>query len=131
MSINSLIKLNGLEITEHNRKFSKTNGFENYDLELAAGNTKRFYKEVDGLFLFSWTYLPNRSDMTVDGRPGRDYLMSIVESGANVLLDIKESNDDEFVSYQCMITEYIETMVRNSLQTQCRYYDVSMGMESL
>lgn len=131
MSINALIKLNGIEITEHGRTYSRNSNFENYDLELASGHTRRFYKEVDGIFNFSWRYLPDKTSSTIDGRASRNYINSIVESGANVLLEIKETHDGEFAVYECMITEYTEVMLRNHLQSQCRYYDVSLNMESL
>jgi hypothetical protein len=131
MSLNPLIKINGVEITEHNRKFTRLNGYENYDFELASGYTRRFYKEVDGIFTFSWVYVPDKASATIDGRAGRDYLSSLVHSGSNAFLEIKESHDDQFISYSCMISEYTENLLRHSLQTQCRYYDVSLSMESL
>lgn len=131
MSINALIKLNGVEITEHGRRYSRNNSFENYDIELASGDTRRFYKEVDGIFNFSWRYIPDKMSSTIDGRAGRDYIDSLVNSGANVLLEIKETHDGEFAVYECMITEYTEVLLRNHLQSQCRYYDVSLNMESL
>jgi hypothetical protein len=131
MTLNSLIKLNGVEVTEHGRLFSRNNMPQNSDVELASGLTRRFYKEMNSVFVCSWTYLPNVAAKTVDGRQGRDYLDSLVSSGSNVLLEIKESHDNEFASYQCMITEYTEAMLRNHLQSQCRYYDVTLTLESL
>jgi len=131
MSLNSLIKLNGSEITEHGRKVSDSILFENIDLELASGNRRRFYKDPDRSFQFTWTYLPDRADMSADGKPARDYIKSIVESGANVVLNIKEDHDDQWVEYQCLVTEYTETLIKHVLASQCRYYDVSLSLESL
>lgn len=131
MSLNSLIRLNGTDITEHGRKYSATNSFENYDFELASGNKKRFYKGVDRQFQFSWTYVPDKASMSVDGKAARDYIKSIVESGANVILEIKESEDSEWKQYSCLITEYTENLLKHVLQSQCKYFDITLSMESL
>lgn len=131
MSLNSLIKLNGVDITEHGRKFSSGNAFENYDFELASGYKRRYYKDADKTFQISWSYLPDKANMSVDGKAARDYIKSIVESGANVVLDIKENHDSEWETYVCLITEYNENLLKHVLQSQCRYYDITLTMESL
>ena len=131
MSLNSLIKLNGIEITEHGRKMSNNISFENIDIELASGDKRRFYKDTDRIFQFSWTYLPDKSNMSADGKAARDYIKSIVESGANVVLEIKENRDIEWKTYSCLIVEYSETLLKHVLQSQCRYYDLSLSLESL
>lgn len=131
MSLNSLIKINGQLITEHGRKYSSLSSFDNIDFELASGNKKRYYKDVDKVFQFSWLYLPDRADMSVDGRMARDYLISIVELGQYALLEIQEDRNAEWQSYNCLILEYNETLLKHVLQSQCKYFDVTLSMESI
>lgn len=131
MSLNSLIKLNGVEVTEHNRKISISIGFENVDSELASGYRRRFYKDTDQVFNLTWTYLPDRQDMSADGKAARNYIKSVVESTANVNLSIKENRDSEVKTYSCFVSEYSEVLLKHSLANQCRYYDLTLVLEAL
>lgn len=131
MSLNSLIRLNGTDITEHGRTFASNNAFENMDVELASGNKRRYYKDTDRTFQFSWNYLPDKASMSADGKAARDYIKSVVESGANATLEIKRNKDSEWEQYTCLITEYSENLLKHVLQSQCKYFNVSLSMESL
>lgn len=131
MSLNALIKINGVEITEHGRTFSSNNAFENFDLELASGLKRRYYKDPDYVFQFNWRYVPDKASMSADGRAAGDFLKSIVESKSNVSLEIKRNNDSEWEQYSCLVTEYTENLLRHSLQSQCKYYDITLSLESL
>ena len=131
MLLNSLIKINGTEITEHNRTFSGSLVFNNNDIELASGNIRRFYKPKKNSFNFSWSYLPNKASQTVDELSGRDFLRNLVDAGTVVVLSIQGDEKDIFNNYNCLITGYSENMLKNILQSQCRYYDVNLSMEEL
>lgn len=131
MILNSLIKINGTEITEHNRTFSGSLIFNNNDIELASGNMRRFYKPKKNSFNFSWSYLPNKAAQTVDELSGRDFLWNLVDAGAVVVLSIQGDEKDIFNNYNCLITSYSENMLKNVLQSQCQYYDVSMDLEEM
>jgi hypothetical protein len=131
MALNALIKINGTEITEHNRTFSSSLIFDNNDTELASGNMRRFYKPKKNSFNFDWSYLPNKAAKTVDERVGRDFLHSLVNAGAVVVLSVQSDEKDVWNDYNCLITSYSENMTKNVLQSQCRYYDVTMTLEDL
>ena len=131
MILNSLIKINGTEITEHNRTFSGSMIFNNNDVELASGNMRRFYKLKKNSFNFSWLYLPNKASQTVDELSGRDFLRGLVDAGAVVVLSIQGDEKNIYNNYNCLITSYSENMLKNVLQSQCRYYDVDLTMEEL
>ena len=131
MLLNSLIKINGTEITEHGRNFSSSIIFNNSDIELASGNTKRFYRSNKNTFNFNWLYLPNKASATVDELAGRDFLYPLVNAGAIVVLSIQDNRKDEWSNYNCLITTYNENLIKNVLQSQCVYYDVSMNLEEL
>lgn len=131
MTLNPLIKINGTEITEHGRTFSSSPLFVNYDSELASGNTRRYYGPVKTSFNFSWMYLPNASSKTVDGRAARDFLYSLMTAGSLVSLSIQNNEKDEWNVYNCLVSSYNESMLKNVIQSQCRYFDVSMVLEDL
>ena len=131
MALNALIKINGTEITEHGRTFSSALLFDNNDTELASGNMRRFYKPKKNSFDFSWTYLPNKASATADERVGRDFLHTLVNTGAIVILSVQGDQKNIWNDYNCLITSYSENMIKNVLQSQCRYYDVTMTLEDL
>jgi hypothetical protein len=131
MTINGLIKINGTEITEHNRKISINFDYLNNDLELASGSIKRFYKMPSKTINLNWSYLPDKPTKTVDLRVGRDFLHSLVTAGSTVTLLIQEDEQDEWQSYTCLIATYSETLLKNVIDSQCKYYDVSMALEDL
>lgn len=131
MTINALLKINNTEITEHNRKFSDSLVYKNTDLTIASGSLRRFYKPAKKSFNLSWSYLPDKSAKTVDSRVGRDFLYSLVTAGSLVTFDIQENKKDEWITYTCLISNYNESLLKNVIQSQCRYFDVDMTLEEI
>jgi hypothetical protein len=131
MSINALVKINGTEVTEHNRRITINNTYDNTDMQLSSGSTRRFYKPSKRVFTFNWSYLPNKAEKTVDLRVGRDFIHSLITSGSLVTLLIQEYAKDNWEEYTCIVSSYNEDMLKNVLQSQCRYYDVNLIMEEL
>lgn len=131
MTLNALIKINNTEITEHNRTFSDSPIYQNTDISIASGSMKRFYKPAKNSFSFSWKYLPDKAAKTVDTRVGRDFLYSLVTAGSLVTLSIQNDRKDEWNNYTCLLSSYNETMLKNVIQSQCRYFDVDMVLEEI
>jgi hypothetical protein len=131
MTLNALIKINGTEITEHNRRITTTPTYLNVDLNLASGSFRRFYKPKRASFSLSWTYLPDKAAKTVDSRVGRDFLYSLVTGGSLVTLSIQDNKKDEWNNYTCIVSSYSENMLKNVIQSQCRYFDVDMTLEEV
>jgi len=131
MTLNALIKINNTEITEHNRKFSDLPVYQNVDINIASGSMRRFYKPARNSFSFSWSYLPDKATKTVDSRAGRDFLYSLVTAGSTVTLSIQSNRKDEWKNYTCILSSYNETMLKNVIQSQCRYFDVDMVLEEI
>lgn len=129
MSIVKLISLDGTEITEHNRKFSDNESISASDVELDSGINKRYIRKNKKVFNLSFTYLPNLSAYTVDGRAGRDFLKSLAQKRGTISLVTKlspESSDESFTVYA---TSYSETLIKRHVDVNCNYYDVSIGFE--
>ena len=96
-TITHLVKLNGFEITEHNRKFDGGTAISANDIELINGDKKRYIRNNKSLYNFNFTYLPSLQTHTVDGRRGRDYLYSIAMTPASVSLSIKLDPEENFL----------------------------------
>lgn len=124
-----LIVMDGEEITEHGRSTSISTIQSGSDVELNRGITKRYVKKNKKSFNISFKYLPNSHEKTVDGRKGRDYLVSLVNKRNSILLKIKLDPSEGYREYECYINSYNETLIRRDIPSQCAYYDVSMEIE--
>jgi hypothetical protein len=123
-----LLSINGNEITEHNRKFSSIVEQAGSDVELSRGRVRRYIRKNKRVFTLNFTYLPNNTDHTVDGRRGRDYLSSIANTRGTVTVAIMISPQDGLKTYNCFVNSYTETLVRRDIKTACAYYDVSIEL---
>ena len=131
MAIDALITFNGTEITEHGRTYNDSIVMNNNDVELANGNARRFYKPAKRSFKFSWFYVPDKSAVTLDSRVGRDFIYNTMSASSLILLGIQDFHTGDINTYTCMASDYSETWVKNSLKTQCRYYNISLSLESV
>lgn len=129
MSITYLVKLNGFEITEHNRKFDGGTAISVKDVELINGDKKRYIRNNKNIYNFKFTYLPSLQAHTVDGRRGRDYLYSIAMAPASTSLSIKLNPEEDFYTTTAYVESYSETLIRRDLTTQCSYYDVTISFK--
>ena len=123
-----LLSINGQQITEHNRKISLTIDQSGADIELARGVLRRYIRKNKKSFNLSFSYLPNTTEKTADGRVGRDYLNSIANIRGTVSVSIKMSPEDEFETYVCFVNSYTEKLVRRDIGNQCSYYDVTIDL---
>ena len=119
----------GCEITEHGRKFSSEIQQSGSDVELARGRIKRYVQKNKRTFSLSFSYLPTLQEKTADGRKGRDYMNELAQTRGIVYLLIKLDPNDEYREYTCYINSYSERLLRRDLETNCAYYDVSIGLE--
>lgn len=123
-----LLSINGNEITEHNRKISSSIEQSGSDVELSRGKLRRYIRKNKRTFSLNFTYLPNNTDKTVDGRRGRDYLNSLSNTRGAVTVSIKISPESGFETYTCFINSYSERLVRRDISSGCNYYDVSIEL---
>ena len=124
-----LIKIAGQEITEHNRKISVSINPSGSDVELDRGITKRYAKRNKRSFSITFSYLPTSHEKTVDGRKGRDYLVSVFKQKNPVEMKIKLNPEEEYTTYTCYFNSYSERLIRRDIQSNCAYYDVSIDLE--
>lgn len=126
-SLLHLVTLNGVEITEHGRTFSSSLDFNVSDVMLNNGSTRRYMKKSKNNYNFSFSYLPNNTDRTIDGRVGRDYLVSLMAIRGKILLSIKTDPLDGFYTTYVYADSYSESLIRRDLTYGCSYYNVNIG----
>lgn len=124
-----LIKIAGEEITEHGRKISISIGQSGSDVELDRGITKRYAKRNKKTFSLSFSYLPTSHEKTVDGRKGRDYLLTVFKQKNPVEVKIKLDPEEEYTTYMCHFNSYSERLLRRDIPSNCAYYDVNVDLE--
>lgn len=124
-----LLTINGTEITEHNRTFSKSENIAANELQLDSGRSRRYISKNKQTFSLSFSYLPSLSSKTVDARAGRDFLKTLSSLRAKSTVTIQLNPDNGYTSYQMYVTSYSETLKRRDVTTSCSYYDVSITLE--
>ena len=129
MSIVKLLSLDGVEITEHSRKYSGSESIAASDVELDSGINKRYIKKNKKTLSLSFTYLPSLSIHTVDARVGRNYLQTHANKRGKVAVYIQLGPAESPQQYDAYVTSYSETLIKRDVVTQCAYYDVSIALE--
>ena len=124
-----LCKLNNKVLTAHNRKLGINVTYVYDDVQLLSGNKRSFLKGVKQSFKLDWQFLPSKSEKTVDGQYGRDYLKSLV--GNRQMLDffIQDKPNDAGSTYTVFIESYNEDLVRRELSTGTHFYNVSLVLK--
>lgn len=123
------LTINGTEVTNHGRTVSFTEEANVSDVETSAGRLRRFYQPNKKSIQLQFSYLPNTSDKTADGRVGRDFLEGLARTAPRVLVNYKDVPSNPNKEFYGFITSYSETIIRRDLPTQCTYYDVQFTIE--
>lgn len=121
--------INGTEVTNHNRKVGLSDNLNVNDIETSGGRKRRFYKNSKRRIDLDFSYLPSRSDKTVDERAGRDYMFNLAYSSPLVLITIQDYPSGIYEEFYGYIVSYQEKIIRRDLNTQCIYYDLSFSIE--
>lgn len=129
MSIVKLLSLDGVEITEHSRKYSGSESIAASDVELDSGINKRYIKKNKKTMSLSFSYLPSLSIHTVDARVGRNYLQTLANKRGKVAVYIQLGPEESPQQYDAYVTSYSETLIKRDVAAQCAYYDVSIALE--
>ena len=129
MSIVKLLSLDGVEITEHSRKYSGSESIAASDVELDSGINKRYIKKNKKSLSLSFSYLPSLSIHTVDARVGRNYLQTIGNKRGKVAVYIQLGPEEAPQQYDAYVTSYSETLIKRDVANQCAYYVVTIALE--
>lgn len=125
----NLLSLDGVEITEHSRKFSGSETIAASDVELDSGRNRRYIKKNKQTVSLTFNYLPSLAIHTVDARVGRNYLQTIANKRGKVSVGIKLGPDEPIQTFDAYVTSYSETLIKRDVASQCAYYDVTIALE--
>jgi hypothetical protein len=124
-----LLSLDGIEITEHNRKYSGTESIASSDVELDSGINKRYIRKNKQTLSLSFTYIPSLAIHTVDARVGRNYLQTIANKRGKVAVIVQLDPEGSPLQFDAYVTSYSETLIKRDVANQCAYYDVTLALE--
>lgn len=136
----TLVLLDGKPLTMHNRKLDM--GVDQIFTETVNWNNRktRYYKSSSRAgrrtFSMSWSWLPNSINYTVDGNSGRDFIKKVAEDPRHHVLKI--INMDETgatpyseTSYNVLVKDYSETLIRRDIPNDVYFWDCSMSLEEV
>lgn len=138
--IRTVLLIDDKPITNHNRKLGVSVDpifTENINWNNRKG---RYYKSTARparkTFNLSWSYVPNSQSHTVDGKRGRDYLREIAGKPQHHVLKIinmDENGNTPYTetSYNVLVKDYSETLIRRDLVDDIYFFDCSISLEEV
>ena len=140
--IRSLLMLDGVPLTNQNRKFAVDATpiyIENLNWQ---GDASRYYKNASAnsgakrVFNLQWSFIPNYENKTVDLRASRNYLNTKSKDGDVHTLTIIKQDDSGTSPYteesvDVLITNYSENLIRRDLVSDVYYFDCTMSLQEV
>lgn len=138
--IRTVLLIDDKPITNHNRKLGVS--VEPIFVENINWNNRkaRYYKSSSRparkTFSLSWSYVPNSQSHTVDGKRGRDYLREIAGKPQHHVLKIINMDENGTTpytetSYNVLVKDYNETLIRRDLSEDVYFWDCSISLEEV
>lgn len=138
--IRTVLLIDDKPITNHNRKLGVS--VEPIFVENINWNNRkaRYYKSSSRparkTFSLSWSYVPNSQSHTVDGKRGRDYLREIAGKPQHHVLKIINMDENGTTpytetSYNVLVKDYSETLIRRDLVDDIYFWDCSISLEEV
>jgi hypothetical protein len=136
----TLVLLDGKPLTIHNRKLDM--GVDQIFTETVNWNNRktRYYKSTSRAgrrtFSMSWSWLPNSINYTVDGNSGRDFIKRVAEDPRHHVLKIISMDETgttpySETSYNVLVKDYSETLIRRDIPNDVYFWDCSMSLEEV
>jgi hypothetical protein len=141
-SIRSLLMLDGVPLTNQNRKLDVSAApifIENLNWQ---GDTSRYYKNAAAnsatkrTFNLQWAFIPNFENKTVDLRASRNFLNKKSKDGDVHTLTILKQDENGTTPYaeenvDVLIVNYSENLIRRDLVDNVYYFDCSMSLQEV
>lgn len=135
-SIKPYYLIDGMPLTEHNRKFSMSSAFKNTQATRWNSRVGVYFKTQNHKhgFTFSWTFLPGKRENTVDLNEGRDFIKRIGTDQLGHTLTIRNMDTNGLTpytttSYTVLVVEYNETLIRRDLAGDEYYWDCNLTLQ--
>ena len=138
--IRTFMLIDGKAITNHNRIFES--GLEPIFTQNVNWNNRktRRYKSTSRAgrrtFSLSWSWLPNSLEYTADQKEARDYIKTIASDPSHHVLKIvnlDESGATPYseTSYNVLVKDYNESLIRRDLSNDVYFWDCSITLEEV
>lgn len=125
MAYANFMAIDGVEITDMGRTFTKDREERSVMVELANGTMKKYIKGIKTVFNFNWEYIPNLAVDTHDGKGARDALIA-KNDGITHTLALRETPGGAATNYTVFVTSYTEEILRRDFPGGRHLYRVSM-----
>jgi len=130
--------LDGIPLTEHNRKTSIASQ-PNYTQNKNWANRSSVYFKTSTnkkSFSLQWSFAPGKRENTVDLHASRDYIKQIALDPSSHILKIREIDTNGLTShtetsYNVLVTNFNENLVRRDLNSNEYYWDFSLGLQEV
>jgi hypothetical protein len=138
--IRTFMLIDGKAITNHNRIFES--GLEPIFTQNINWNNRktRRYKSTSRAgrrtFNLSWSWLPNSLEYTADQKEARDYIKTIAADPSHhvlkiVNLDESGATPPTETSYNVLVKDYNESLIRRDLSNDVYFWDCSITLEEV
>lgn len=137
-SIKAFFILDGVPLTEHNRKTNTTVSMLNVSSSNWRGKKSVYYKNKSNkkVFNIQWTFVPGKRENTVDLNAGRDYVHNKTKDPRSHVLEIRNLDTNGLTAattevYNVLVTEYTENLIRRDLIGDDYYWDCSLSLQEV
>jgi hypothetical protein len=138
--IRTFMLIDGKAITNHNRIFES--GLEPIFTQNVNWNNRktRRYKSTSRAgrrtFSLSWSWLPNSLEYTADQKEARDYIKTIAADPSHHILKIVNLDESGVTpptetSYNVLVKDYNESLIRRDLSNDVYFWDCSITLEEV
>jgi hypothetical protein len=138
--IRTFMLIDGKAITNHNRIFES--GLEPIFTQNVNWNNRktRRYKSTSRAgrrtFSLSWSWLPNSLEYTADQKEARDYIKTIAADPSHHILKIVNLDESGATpptetSYNVLVKDYNESLIRRDLSNDVYFWDCSITLEEV
>ena len=138
--IRTFMLIDGRAITNHNRIFES--GLEPIFTQNVNWNNRktRRYKSTSRAgrrtFSLSWSWLPNSLEYTADQKEARDYIKTIAADPSHHILKIVNLDESGVTpptetSYNVLVKDYNESLIRRDLSNDVYFWDCSITLEEV
>ena len=126
--------INNDPLTDHGRQTSLTlqqKGVRSVRTSRGQGNHWYPRNLAKATIAVAWKLIPDDASDTFDGRQGRIYLKSLVDSTDVVRLYIKKNDGNGYTQYNVYVNSYQESLVMRRNSAGGVLYDISMEFKEL
>lgn len=126
--------INGTDITDHGRKTKLVLNHANVrEVDSTRGYKSSFFpRNFNKVKVTSeWSFLPDTSTHTYDGREGRLFLKQLARSKNIVLLYIKNSTESDYNKFNVVVSSYSEKLIQRRNFSGGVLYQVSLELMEL